>query len=438
MDAAQQRPGEGEGDLVVAEVGLGVSPHGGLLGGRRGGGRGGDGRIAQRVLLVAGGLQLSHRQLGVVHAQAARRAVLQDEAGVPVEEGAEPVEVGAVMAEQAGTGAFGAVLGAGADVDVVVELQIAHAPLAHDPVDDLVEVGTGGGVAQVQVVAAVFGDPDSVPAEEGLGRQGVGQGAAYADDFGLQPQSRGHSVPSDRVQNLLDAAREAAVGGVPGADGVPPALGVVVVPAGVDDEDLGPDGSGRFDERQELVGGGVAHQGVHVVVVDHRERPVVGVAAADPASVCGEFAERGVQAAGLGMDEDGGYGAELLARCQRPAPLVMRVIGAEQGEVGRAFPFTGLEAPPRAGLDLPEPGTAAAVGERGDRQVPSGRPTALRVPLEAAAALMAVGGPAQRDDLVTERGAAPAAFGEPVVVRPVQGQAVQPVRLVEDAAEREG
>ncbi|MFF3373976.1 hypothetical protein ACFYXF_13690 [Streptomyces sp. NPDC002680] len=79
---------------------------------------------------------------------------------------------------------------------------------------------------------------------------------------------------------------------------------------------MGTDGSRRFDERQKPVGGGIAHQGVHVVVVDHRECRVVRVCAADSAAVGGEFAERGIQAAGLGLYEDGRDGGELPARAR--------------------------------------------------------------------------------------------------------------------------
>ena len=68
-------------------------------------------------------------------------------------------------------------LRAGPDVDVVVELQIADAPLTEEPVHDMVEVGTGGRVPQVQVVPSVFGDEQPAAPEERLGRQG----AAVAD-----------------------------------------------------------------------------------------------------------------------------------------------------------------------------------------------------------------------------------------------------------------
>lgn len=51
---------------------------------------------------------------------------------------------------------------------------------------------------------------------------------------------------------------------------------------------------------------------------------------------------------------------------------------------------------------------------------------------------MTVGGPVQRHDPVAESGPAPTAFGEPVVVRPVQGQSVESVLGVGDPAEGQG
>jgi len=165
---------------------------------------------------------------------------------------------------------------------------------------------------------------------------------------------------------------------------------------------------------------------------------VVGVVAADQPAVVGEFTEGGVEAARLVVHEDGGNGVEVLAGREGVLPLVVGVVGAEQGDVGGAFAFAGLEAPPRAGLDLPQPGAAGGVGERPHRQVPAGGPTPLRGALEAAAALVTVGGPAQWDDLVTEGGLAPTALGEPVVVRPVQGQSVETAGHVGDAADGQG
>lgn len=51
---------------------------------------------------------------------------------------------------------------------------------------------------------------------------------------------------------------------------------------------------------------------------------------------------------------------------------------------------------------------------------------------------MAVGGPAQGDDVVTERAVPPTALGEPVVVRPVERQSVRRARVVHDAADGQG
>lgn len=102
---------------------------------------------------------------------------------------------------------------------------------------------------------------------------------------------------------------------------------------------------------------------------------MVGVGTADAPAVVREGPEGRVQATGLRADEDGRDGAELLAGDEGVVPLVVGVVRSEQCDVGRTFAFAGLESPPRAGLDLPEPGAAVPVGEGGDREVPAGGPT---------------------------------------------------------------
>ena len=171
---------------------------------------------------------------------------------------------------------------------------------------------------------------------------------------------------------------------------VPPAPGVVVVPARVDAKYSAPACAAASIEREQLLGRRIAHEGVHVVVEDHREPAGSGWSRRSH-GVVGEFAEGGVQHARTGPDEDGGNGPELLAGREEVAPLVVGVVGAEQGDVGRALAFAGLETPSRAGLDLPEPGAPLPVGERADREVAAGGPAALRGTLEAAASLVAVG-----------------------------------------------
>src|SRR3954468_13960221 len=143
VEPSEEGGAQRERDLLLAHVRLRVGPDAGLLGQQRHRCRRGDGRVAPEVLLVAGRLQVHPRQQGVVHAHGPRRAVLQDESGVPVQHLVQPGQVSAVVGEQPGTGAVGVAVGADAGVDVVVELEVADAELVHQPVDRLVQVGDG-------------------------------------------------------------------------------------------------------------------------------------------------------------------------------------------------------------------------------------------------------------------------------------------------------
>ncbi len=147
VDAAQECSAEREGDQVVVVLGLGVSPHRALFRRYRRRGGGGDRRVAQRVLLVAGGLELGDGKGGAVHAHAARGAVLDDQTGVAVEDAGQPVQVGLGVAEQSGAGGeVAGAAGAGVDGDVVVQLEIADAPVADQAVHRAVQVRAGRGM----------------------------------------------------------------------------------------------------------------------------------------------------------------------------------------------------------------------------------------------------------------------------------------------------
>ena len=75
---------------VVRAGRLRVGPDGALFGRYGRGGGGGDGRVAQGILLVGGGLELGDGQGGAVHAHTAGGAVLDDQVGVAVQDVGEP------------------------------------------------------------------------------------------------------------------------------------------------------------------------------------------------------------------------------------------------------------------------------------------------------------------------------------------------------------
>ena len=116
-------------------------------------------------------------------------------------------------------------------------------------------------------------------------------------------------------------------------DRVPPVLIGLGVPSGVDAEILGADPGRRCDQRHQPFGGRVAHQGVHVIVEDHREPAVVLVGAPDGAAVVGEPPHRAFQALGAQSNRHR-HRLERLAWPERDPPLVLGVGGAEQSEIG--------------------------------------------------------------------------------------------------------
>ena len=137
-----------------------------------------------------------------------------------------------------------------------------------EPVDDRVEVRTGGGVAEVEVVAVVLDDALAVALQEGLvgaARRAIGLRTPITSGSSQSPGVM--PARADAVDDLAEAAREPGRRRLPLADAVPP-VSAVVVPAGVDAEDLRARVGGRVDQRQQLLGGRVAVQRVHVVVED--------------------------------------------------------------------------------------------------------------------------------------------------------------------------
>ena len=88
-------------------------------------------------------------------------------------------------------------VGARSGVDVVVQLEEADAEVFDQPVEDRVEVRTGGRVAQVQEVSLVLDDPPAVALQERGIRQRLRDRAAHADHLGLQPESDLHAGVPD-------------------------------------------------------------------------------------------------------------------------------------------------------------------------------------------------------------------------------------------------
>ncbi len=226
----------------------------------------------------------------------------------------------------------------------------------------------------------------------------------------------------------MDALRSGEAGGrrLPGPDGAPP-VAVIVVPAGVDDEVLRAGLGGGVDQGQQLGRGRVAHQAVHVVVEDDRQPAVVGVRAAGGPAVAGEAGESDVGAAARGQRERHGHGTELGARLQRVAPAVVGVVRAVQCGVRRVVAHPALPAPAAPVVfDLPQPGAAGlAVRQAAHRQVAAAGPHALSGDDAGAAAGGGVEAAAPLGRGHAQRLAVPAAFGEPLVLRPQQVGVVQ-------------
>lgn len=154
---------------------------------------------------------------------------------------------------------------------------------------------------------------------------------------------------------------------------------------------------------------GVAHDGVHVVVEDHREADVVRVRTSQGSAAGGHgrdgFGEpdrivrairairavHTVRAAGGSIRrstdrERRGGCRELLAGVQRLFPLMVAVGWPHQREAGGAGVLPHLPAPSPGILHLPHQGSSTVAGrECAEGQVASRRPGFLAGPREAAA-----------------------------------------------------
>ena len=381
----------------------------------------------------------------VVHALGAGRAVLDDQAGVPLEHALEPRQVRAVVGEQPRAEAGGVEVGARARGDVVVELEVLHAQVQHQGVDHAVQVGAGLGAAQVQVEAAVLHDPVPLALEERRFGQLLRHRAAHADDLGLEPQAGRHARRADVVQHRGQAAvGESHSGRLPLADAVPPVGERVVVPARVDAEVLGARRGGRVDQRQQLGGGRIAHEGVHVVVEDDRQALGLGALGAQRAPVQGERPQGSLPAVAHGHGD--GHGGERLPRRDRQAPVVLGVARAHEQE--RQLAGTAAQALAELGvpgavvLDLPGPrGAGGAVLEHSSGHPLAGRPGAAAGDGERATrVLLLVGGQAHLHEsaLAAHGHPLPAALAEPVAVAGVQVHVVDAVAVRAERAGGEG
>ena len=233
-------------------------------------------------------------------------------------------------------------------------------------------------------------------------------------------------MPPDPVEDLAQAPGEAGGRRLPLADAGPPAP-AVVVPAGVDAEHLRPDRRRRVHERQQAFRGGVALEGVHVVVEDHRLGRVVRVRPPAGTPVRRQPGHGADEVVGEG-DRDGDRG-ERLARPQHLQPRVVDVGRAGQREVAVGGVLADLVAPAAVVLDLPPPGGGAGgVGRDPDREVAPGRPGSGRDDGEHPARVLSREALLQvREERVVARLREPAPLAQPLPDGPVQRPATRPV-----------
>jgi hypothetical protein len=112
---------------------------------------------------------------------------------VAVQQPVHPCAKSAVVSQHPGPLAPASPVGPRADVNVVVHLQVPDPELAHEEIDDPVQVLGSSRVAEVKVVPALLHHPLSAPGEEGRDRELGSHGATYPDHLRLQPQSRDHA-----------------------------------------------------------------------------------------------------------------------------------------------------------------------------------------------------------------------------------------------------
>ncbi len=215
--------------------------------------------------------------------------------------------------------------------------------------------------------------PLAVPLEERLVRQRPSDRAPYADNLRLQPQSWPHPGCADPFDQPFESTlREPLDRRPPLADGVPPAAALVVIPAGIDTEDLRAEIRGGLDQRQLALGRRVRHQPVEEVVVDDRGVPMWSP---DPPPVCGQ---RGRDLLDIVADRNSnGNGPERLADLQPLRPLVLGRGRSGRRQIHRAVPISELIMPGTVVLDLPaEQPSGAQILQHPHRQSFRRRPTA--------------------------------------------------------------
>ncbi len=269
-------------------------------------------------------------------------------------------------------------------------------------------------IAQIEQITLLLHDALAVTLEERGLRKLLGHRRLYADHLRLQPDARDHAGVLDGVDDLDDAllAREAGLGRHPLADGRPPVAGVVV-PAAVDDEDLDAGLARGLDQRQLLLGGRIAVDGVHVIVEHDARLGVVDVRRTHLAAVVGDVGDHAVEIMGDG--EGGRHGGEGFAQMQFLEPSVVLVGRAGQRHAAVLGVVLHVPAPGAVVFDLEQPGQLHFLGlENGQRNLRARGPRAGGNDLMA---LTRIDLGELRTDVrqqVTHRTAAPTAFGEPV------------------------
>lgn len=208
---------------------------------------------------------------------------------------------------------------------------------------------------------------------------------------------------------------EAPGGGLPGADGVPPGPVLLVgVPAVVDAVDLRADPGGGGHQGGQALLRGVGHEGVHVVVEDDgRGRGSRCRALTQGPAVGGEPGD-GALPAGVGQDEGGGGGDDLLAGAEGTHPAVLEVGGPVDGEPQDVAAPGELHGPGPVVLHLPGQGLPGSrVGDHAHRLPPAGGPAALGAQAQGVAGGLPVGGGPDVHQLGPQALVAPALLGHP-------------------------
>ena len=130
----------------------------------------------------------------VIHTQAAAGAVFDDELRVPRKHRVEPLQIGALVAQQAVAKAVGVHLRADAGLYIVIHFNIAHAVFPHQPVNHPVGVSNHSGMPEIQLVPAAVVNLFAVAQEVPLPGNLVGQGTFDAHHLDFQPDAGHHAL----------------------------------------------------------------------------------------------------------------------------------------------------------------------------------------------------------------------------------------------------